>query len=559
MNRRISAFSLIELLIVAGIMIIVMGMSLHLMHGDTRRWEVERQANLLAQTLRQAREMAIKEGKPVAVTFNIANAPGTSGAVINNWSGGHWYRIVGSISLDFSAMLQGLPWTPCGSLARISRVWPPGVDIDVPITSFEQLVRGAYRGEQMTLPAHQVRFLALNDQDNGPSTWDYGSGTGQFTYFGPSYPRPWFGSWDPTTNRLKGWGCYDPTWPTTINATKLFRNSVTGGYLSTNFLVNNNPMNPTGFYYEGFDGPITGCVNSFNRWIATDSNGQDGLFVSTPVGGNAILPSDRDGGGTATFNTLLFTAGASRPLIHGEWMDRDIVFWPDGSAHEDSFLDTRHSYSQQMDYGSAYFTMPANKAPLNNGTKPDGSGTGPWSLTSLGPGDCCNQTTQWGNFVQTATNLGNLGGYYSPFFNGWKTHEAGNAFAEARSFMYEPGFSWTWITLAPDMTADGDTFANAGAAYESLMPAFRVGVSRFGEVKVVQVGRTMPASIANTWVLDSELTGSNWDNATFVQSRYWNNRRTNTDTAHTPEGITADTFLTQDMLTNRTFWLLPKP
>ena len=38
---------------------------------------------------------AMVEQAPFAIAINIQNAPGSSGRVINNRSGGHWYRMVG--------------------------------------------------------------------------------------------------------------------------------------------------------------------------------------------------------------------------------------------------------------------------------------------------------------------------------------------------------------------------------------------------------------------------------------------------------------------------------
>src|SRR5690606_22258568 len=89
------AFSLIEILVAVAILAVLAGMTF-LTTGHQQRGAVVRQeAEILAATLRRARGLALAHRATYAVVFNLQNAPGSSGAVLNNRSGGHWYRLLG--------------------------------------------------------------------------------------------------------------------------------------------------------------------------------------------------------------------------------------------------------------------------------------------------------------------------------------------------------------------------------------------------------------------------------------------------------------------------------
>jgi prepilin-type N-terminal cleavage/methylation domain-containing protein len=94
MPRR--AFSLIEMLVVLAIIMLAMGMTFAVTgRRDERRAQVQGAAAELAATLRLARAYAMERNIVAAVSFNIANAPGSSGWTLNNRAGGHWYGILG--------------------------------------------------------------------------------------------------------------------------------------------------------------------------------------------------------------------------------------------------------------------------------------------------------------------------------------------------------------------------------------------------------------------------------------------------------------------------------
>ena len=120
---RLRGFSLIELLVVVSLIVLVMGMALAIPRGDKRAAAVMEAARELAQTMRQARAMAIEDQAPVAITFNLQNAPGTDGSVLNNWTGGHWYQVVRSFEMvggSDSGKYNGYHGLPQGCLLYTS-------------------------------------------------------------------------------------------------------------------------------------------------------------------------------------------------------------------------------------------------------------------------------------------------------------------------------------------------------------------------------------------------------------------------------------------------------
>jgi type II secretory pathway pseudopilin PulG len=253
-SRTRAAFTLVELIIVIALILLAMGMITLLPRDARRDTDVQAAANELAATLRLARNLAMDKKATFAVSFNIQNAPGTSGKVLNNWSGGHWYQIIGPDDMD-----------PAGSS------WPsyPIVAYDAdpaPFSSLVASVKHSFAGDRHILPRRRVRFLALGDQD-----------TGRPAPGGPypaTYPRPWAGHYDASAHRLYPWGGYDATIPN------------------------------SGFFYQGSDPAIVGCVNPATR-IAIDPGA-----------------------------AKIFTKDSPRPLVNGEWEDYLIQFRPDGSVAE---------------------------------------------------------------------------------------------------------------------------------------------------------------------------------------------------------------------------------
>jgi hypothetical protein len=102
------------------------------------------------------------------------------------------------------------------------------------------------------------------------------------------------------------------------------------------------------------------------------------------------------------------------------------------------------------------------------------------------------------------------------------------------------------FTLAPDADQDTDQFPTAQAAFNSIMPAFRVTVNSLGVVTVLPVQPFIPAGK----VLDTTIT--NWGDPGQTRVNYQGNRLTNAN--GTPMGNPAMDFLTPDMLANRQWW-----
>lgn len=274
------AFTLVELLVVLAIVAVTAALSLSIPNADKRRANVEGAARELAEYLRSAQAMAIRNRAGYAVVFNLANGAGTSGAVLNNWGGGHWYRLLGPGEFDYSRGSHGLSWHP-----RPTNFFDY-VDRDnfnnVPATI--RRVESAWVGEAQRLPARKVRFLALTDLDNGHSHRHGGSNL--VSTFPATYPRPWCGWFDSASGRLRAWGGYDPA-------------------LSLNGRSN------SAFYYQGSDPAISGSRNPADRTSGADKD----EFGNQTSGGMVFMRS-----------------GEVRPVVNAAWMDWYITFRPDGTV-----------------------------------------------------------------------------------------------------------------------------------------------------------------------------------------------------------------------------------
>lgn len=568
---RISGFTLIEILMVLAIIMVVMGMMLAVPTSDRKDAAVGQVARELAQTMRQARAMAIEHQAPVAITFNIQNASGTSGKTLNNWTGGHWYQIVGSFEQVSGAKcndLAGLHGLPSGSIARRlnTHLALPGDTLDTPADTAVDRIRSCYIGDRRVLPARKVRFLALTDQDNGgyrpdspdKDPWNSPDNRNMrwngslprpnryAAWWGASYPRPWFGVWDAASKRLMAWGGYDHT---------LIQQHIGA---NTERMPGGQPISPSGFFYEGNDGAITGSVHPRDRWIVADRWGNDGLWSRADDSFGHI---PRDDNPVTAFTTRFFTAGQPRALINGDWMDSTLEFWPDGRVRSGIFLGMRKAYAATTD---SFKWLPSVRAPgTPTGAAP--SGGYPWDLSHLGPGDMCNHGSRTGDTAPTGAlwwltletsasgAVSKVGAFAES--NGRSAADAGSWAAEASNYTERTG--WTWITLGPDAERDDDVHSSVQSAMLSLLPAYRVGVSPYGDVRIVRVARGIPADTDADFVLDEELAGAKWEDTSFMPQRYHRNLRTGS-TREDIGAVPAQDFITTDMLEKRTWWMLPR-
>jgi prepilin-type N-terminal cleavage/methylation domain-containing protein len=271
--RRSRAFTVIELLVVVAIIAITLSMVSFVPELEKRDGAVRAAAEELAATMRSARSMAMQQAAVYAIAFNIRNGKGTTGRVLNNWDGGHWYRIVGANEVPASG--YGQAW-------GLSAQYPRGTDYwsGKAFSTYIDEVQTSWAGDRHTLPPKRVRFLALTDQDNGSRIEYMDSNGSNWRAYANSYPRPWFGFWSSADKRLYPWGGYDTA------------------------LLDAWGRHCSAFRYEGNDGAITGSTSPADVLSTT------GTVVN------------------------IQTAGEARPIINANWLDYVIAFYPDGTVDE---------------------------------------------------------------------------------------------------------------------------------------------------------------------------------------------------------------------------------
>lgn len=307
---RHRAFTLVELLVVLAIIVLVAAMVGTVSGADGRAAGVRLAAEQVAAMLKQARALALATHEPHAVSFNIQNEPGSSGAVINNRSGGHWCRILRSARYGCSDLPHGTTYTfvppilpgiasgsgrPAGDpyatfnpqVAEGNRGGENPTPIYPTFAHLAEEIRSCWIGEALNLPAKRVRFLALGDADEGPRwrirNWDTNT-LSENQGYGATYPRPYFGWVAAGANGVKWhpWGGYAPSIP--------FSGLVYQG--------KGEPAIPDSRHPAQVDLTV-----QWNDWV-----------------------------GSTTSTWTLFQAGDPRPLVNGDWCDFVIVFNPDGTA-----------------------------------------------------------------------------------------------------------------------------------------------------------------------------------------------------------------------------------
>jgi prepilin-type N-terminal cleavage/methylation domain-containing protein len=293
-DRR--AFTLIEMLAVLAVIALVLGMTIPGFNRDERDALVHASADELASTLRKARSLAMARQAAYGVAFNIQNDPDSSGRVLNNRSGGHWYQIIGP-SGNSTYDPQGGTLPTAGDMGADALVKYHNLP-NFPDFTLE--VSHCWVGDRIVLPRKRVRFLALSDTDEGPrvraqhyndsgdsplNVW-YGVGGER------SYPRPWCGYWDRTTGEWWPWGGRGAT--TTAVATK------------------------SAFWYQGREADFADSRSPADRAYTQyfDLNGDK--YVS--------------GAGETVPGYQVLTTGEPRPLVNAAWLDAVIVFLPSGQA-----------------------------------------------------------------------------------------------------------------------------------------------------------------------------------------------------------------------------------
>jgi prepilin-type N-terminal cleavage/methylation domain-containing protein len=566
---RHHGFTLVEVLMVIGIMAALMAMSFALPTGFDAEGQVSRAAQELAATMRETRARAMRANAVYAISFHIQNAPGSSGRVLNNRSGGHWYRVIGPSE---PRALTGKSDNPTEAIAlgefeREQWSQPPfyqtvnhlrsgrsnpGTDGNKSTMSvlrqWIEVVNRCWVGEAHRLPQGKVRFLALTDQDNGDNRWPSQGG-----YYSATYPRPWFGYWDtssdPAYPQLRTWGGYDPALEQ-IAQTGLYTSgilnwvdgnaklTITNTYSSTDKV-----MSHSGFYYEGYEGTITGCVNPADRltYADTNLNGFGDAYVNA-------APTDVPPVAATTYDVLM-KKDDPRPLIDAHWLDFVIVFYPDGRVSTDWFrmrnLTGYKSYSGSTSHmfprynADTTMTWPVTHPPDANNTLADHNKR----VLLSGVPDRCGSAGGAVNFFDPT----------SPYFGFSRLQREATDFVDRTGFYY--------LTIAPDTTNDDGRYAAPEKAIQDLQPLYRVGISPQGFVKVIKVRSTN--YLGRT--LDTSITGNDWHDpvkirggATFgavpkpTANNYYNHELYDKD--YKPIGAPVEDVLTSEMLTLRTWW-----
>lgn len=427
-------FSLVELLAVIGIIAVVVGMVVTTSASSGRGESVELVAEGVASMLRRARAMAIADQASVTVSFNLENAPGSSGRIINNRTGGHWCRIMraqramvgnnSGVGTDAPPILVGAAGQPQTGIANGAAAYWQFIRCPGAISGNNYLlptfphvieeIKAVWVGDRFVLPAGKVRFLALGDSDEGPRLR---CGPSKGYGYGTTYPRPYFGWYDPVAKRLYPWGGYDPDLPPVA--------SYAAGWPTV--------TNYTGLFYQGPAEPaITDSRHPAARAVPVDWNG-DGDTADT----------DPSRGPEGSYE--VYAAGAPRPLVNGEWGDFTIVFEADGTANFPPMKCNRRFY--RTDAGETFNF---------NGTN-----------LVLGGGGVSDQAKAWSWFDSG-------GGGAASVPNGESIH-------------YQRHTSRAFITLAPDIRSDDDRFDSARQALQSMLPMVRVWVNSSGMVGVTKV------------------------------------------------------------------------
>lgn len=420
----VGGFTLVELLMVVAIVALVMAMSFGTLKKASADEEVKAAADQFASFCVQTRARAVAQQRPFGVAIGIQNDPDGSGAVLNNRTGGHWYRAVGPSSYSAKAGRQVLVAGP----NQGSIFWDSDSRKAADSSTFPELIeklRSTWIGPKVVLPAKRVRFLALGDTDEGARV--HGTGNGDYGYTS-TYPRPYFGYYDPARKTLFAWGGYNPE----LHSSEPW----------SNFANNRTAPNYTGFFYQGSGAAMATCRNPDSRTYNVDWD------HSNTIGGSSAIYGPEAG-------YAVWSAGEPRPLVNGDWQDFIIVFLPDGRIYVPPFKTNRKRFKTgQFGYASS--------SDLANGVLDT---TRAWSRTD-GFGNAWNDCG-W-NYQAIGDNRD---GYL-------ETAEVGHFDRHTGGYR---------ITLARDALDDRMGFATVKEAMDSITPMYRVELSRQGGIRTYRV------------------------------------------------------------------------
>lgn len=302
-------FTLIEMLVVLGIIITLSGM-IFIAYEGSEVDAVTADAFELQTVLQRARSLTLSTGQSHGVIFHIENAG--DGSVLKNYShmdgmdavGGHWYAIVGPDTTN--TLYRSTKRPPMAKRNMVN-----GSYNFLTLEEYMQAMEDVQVGPRHYL-SRGVRFLALSDYD---SLYHEESD--------PSYPRPWFGFYDDTTNTYYPWGAYN--------------RDLDAGFGESN----------TGLDYEGLNGPIPYDATLDTNVYPSEVWGRMYFEYDYPSGtgsGVTAKVASEVGGYDKSVKYHFGKSGVkvgpdtSRwpgrpcPLINGYAADFMIVFSPNGSA-----------------------------------------------------------------------------------------------------------------------------------------------------------------------------------------------------------------------------------
>lgn len=434
MRSAVRAFTLVELLVVLAIMAILLGIGLTAtLKQDKTDAQVRGAAEGLAAVLRETRTRAMQEQSAFGVVFNLQNQPGTSGSVLNNWSGGHWYRVIGPHPEGGRFNSRALAHANYGLMDTSAK------PVQANFPDHLAKIADSWVSQPYALPAHQVRFLALADTEEGPrktqSPKSNGVGAVDISYGDAgetTYPRPWFGYYDPVARKWWPWGGYQPT------------------------------KKYSGLFYEGSGGPISDSRNpdsrtfnnNFRRGAYYDI---DKVFQDVDVNGDGDMKDLRE----QEVDYPLWTIGEPRPLVNADWMDACIMFNPLGQA---SFLEWNRARRMfEPVQATVFATSDEDSAAYRKNGCSDRAKD-------------CSDANLSNQYVLNKQYCVTNSDYLQEDCNAEVVH-------------FERHNGGYHLTLAPDATVDGNDFVDANAVLRSITPAYRVFVGCSGTVRVTRVQR----------------------------------------------------------------------
>lgn len=499
------AFTLVEMMVVMLIVAVLVGIGATSIKRDQVDAQVRGAAESLAAVLRQTRSRAIEEQAAYGVVFNLQNQPGTTGTVLNNWSGGHWYRVIGPHAQGGLNNSRALPLG-----VRLTNDWNQLTQGNFPDVLAK--IAESWVSEPQVLPARQVRFLALSDTDEGPrntlgaaNLWWSGSNI----YYGnageTTYPRPWFGYFDAVARKWYPWGGYLPT------------------------------KKYSALYYEGKGGVIPDSKNVDDRIYNNDFPYARGLtdrqFKDADLNGDGDTEDLRE----REVGYAVWRINQPRAVVNADWLDACIMFTPSGHA-------------QFLEWNRNRRVFEDRQANLMSGSLNWDSSGGPFTYCN-GARDRAKDCSV-GSWMRCLTDVG------------WVKD---NVTAEVVHFeQHNGGFH---ITLGPDATADSNEFASAADVLRSITPAYRVYVGTMGTIRAYRVQRRDDGYLAGrpvwpptpaTW-LQTTAVNQIWRRCRLgylhvdTKDTTWGNRWWQPEL--TPKGRPINDIITERMLTDRIWWL----